>query len=160
MTATDIQAISEMASAFLAAAGLIMVAVQLRSLTRSINGNSSAQVYTYINQLLLVQIEHPELRAYVYGGKLPPVDGIQADKVAAFLGAFADFIEFVSVQRKLGTLTEREHLDTWEPFLKKLLLKSPGLRDFILGNEGFYAPDIEELAKKCRPKPDLDVNPR
>ena len=130
----------------LSAAGMIFVAIEMRFVARSINGNTSAQVYTYMVELLKVQIEHPELRCYVYDGEPVPTEGPEAARVAAFLGAFGDFIEFMMAQRTMGTLTAAEYEGTWLPFLKHLLKQSPGLRSYVTGSDDFYAADLVEMA--------------
>jgi hypothetical protein len=147
-----LQAVGALATALIAAVGLVVVVMELRSLRVSINGNSSAQVYTYMLDLLRLQIEYPELRRYVYGGQSPPTDETGADRVAAFLGAFDDFIEFVYAQRRLGILPEREFCDTWEPFFRQLLARSPGLRAYVLENPDFYAPELRCLTESLKPK--------
>lgn len=141
-----LQAVGALATALLAAIGLVMVVVELRSLTKSINGNSSAQVYTYMMDLVRIQIEHPELRAYVYGGRCPPEGGIEAQRLAAFFGAFGDFMEFVFAQRRLGILPESEFRDPWQPFFAKLLSGSPGLKAYI-SNADYYCVELRRFAQ-------------
>lgn len=146
-----LQTIGVLATAALAAVGLVLVVVELRSMRKSINCSSSSQVYTYMIDLLRIQIEHPELRRFVYGGQRPPEDGIEADRVSAFLGAFGDFMEFVFAQRRLGVLPESEFRGTWQPFFAKLLSLSPGLNAYI-DNPDYYSLELRRFAQLLKPK--------
>jgi hypothetical protein len=146
-----LQTAGVLAATALAAVGLVLVIIELRSMRKSINHSSSSQVYTYMLDLLRIQIEHPELRRFIYGGQSPPKNRIEADRVSAFFGAFGDFMEFVFAQRRLGVLPESEFHGTWQPFFTKLLSQSPGLNAYV-DNPDYYSLELRRFAQLLKPK--------
>lgn len=128
-------------------AGFVLVRNQLRAERRSLETQTSWQMYETSISILTVFVEHPEIRPYFYDGRPAPTEEPLRSRVLATAELVADHMESVvlsqdAVQAGTGAV--------WVRYMQGIYRRSPVLRWFLAHeNEGYrYADAFLDLLRE------------
>lgn len=125
--------------------GFIFIWVQLKNQRRSLESQTSWQVYGLGSQVLAMFVQFPELRPYFHGGQIQlPDEEPMRSRVLAAIEVFCDHLENIVARRDdmdAGTY------EVWESYMRKLHKRSPVLRDFLDQEADRYSHDFLRLIR-------------
>jgi hypothetical protein len=102
-----------------------------------------------LREILTLFVEHPQLRAYFYDGKLCPRSLHQRVRVITVAEMFADVLEDGMVCHRLVPTTES--LEDWTGFCRDMLASSPTLYGLV-AQHGRWWPQLDRI--RTTPGPD------
>jgi hypothetical protein len=124
-------------------ASVALLAWQTRAVARQTeisNAIASASVInnttSSLREILLLFVEHPELRPYFYESKLPPSRGLKRIRVVTVAEMLADTLEEgLSVDRHVRTVRIYEE---WPLYCIDMLATSPALNEVMLQHPSWW----------------------
>lgn len=114
-------------------AGFAFIWTQLRAERKSLETQTSWQVYETSTSILNVFVEYPEVRPYFYDQQPLPAEEPLRSRVLATVELFADHLENIVLSREA---LDPATYQVWVRYMQGLYRKSPALR-------GFLAPEQE-----------------
>jgi hypothetical protein len=142
----QLQAWTSVATALIAAAGLGLVAWQIRQATITIRGNTNARLMSESLEILRFLADHPENYEYFYSGKAVPEAPSQTLKCIAEM--FANYMEHVTRQRDTMPESERAY---WSKFVRETYARSPVVRKHLRDFKDWYDPRLHRLVEGVAP---------
>ncbi|MEZ0092865.1 hypothetical protein [Streptacidiphilus sp. EB129] len=95
-----------------------------------------------VRSVLLILVERPELRKYLYDNKPCPTVGLERDRILALVEILADALEagLLSTRR----VSASESFDDWSAYTSYMLAHSPTLASMVGQHEGWW-PNMAKL---------------
>lgn len=141
-----------LASSLVAIAGFLFVQRQVRQSERSLLGSTSQFCYQSMSALLMVLIDKPHLRPYLYENRpLPPPDedGELRQQVLALAAHYADFFDALLLQDLLGNVPVHEYISVWKGFIQDMLTRNAVIRQYCVDHPTWYSPELLALAERA-----------
>jgi hypothetical protein len=149
-----VQAIAELAGTVLVPFAVYFAALQWRISARQYEqlrlvmlSDIQQGLADQFQQLVMIMIEHPELRKYFYAGVEPPSCGPESDQAQVLAGMFMDFVD--------TTVVHKDHMppayfEEWKNYFVDLYRASPLLRRMADEWAAFYGPEVAQIFATAR----------
>jgi hypothetical protein len=134
-----VNSVANSVTAISTAAGFTAVARQLQITRKTIRITAFEHLYSRMNDIHRLFIEHPYLREYFYNSVAVPSDGESDPRICQAIEMIADFFQQVSL--------ESEHMpprvaNGWKTYMSSVFETSPALREYLIRNQKWYTNDF------------------
>jgi hypothetical protein len=129
------------ATAVATIASVAILATQTLDLRRSVQRDTYQKAYETVYDLDRHFLDHPELKAYFYGGKVVDgsTDALTRAKVESTAEWISDFFDNIYYNVKSGP---DEDWTAWESYIQETFRRSPALRDYLRQHRDWYSPEL------------------
>jgi hypothetical protein len=140
---TDVlQGIGAIGSVLIAVIGFGILIYQIKQLERAIRGDTQSGLYTQSFEILRFLADNPEIRPYLYEGKVLKMDDASYNLVMSATEIVADFFEHVVLQKP------NLPANVWEKWAIQIVntySNSPTLQQHYASNKAAYCEDLLTL---------------